>query len=256
MKNILIIEDEIIAARHLQRSLSLVEPGCHIIDTIQSIEEGVEFFKQFSPPNCCSDPYPDLCFMDVHLADGLAFHIFDSVSINCPIVFTTAYDQYALRAFKVNSIDYLLKPIGVDDLRHALEKLDNLSSPLRPVPGAALAQAVKHYQSHFLIPVLDKLVPVEVNQVACLYIEDKLTHAILLDGRQQTIDKPLDLIMDQLDPALFFRANRQYIVAHRAIKEISVWPIGKLALTLSVATPSRIVVSKARVPEFKNWYIQ
>ena len=120
----------------------------------------------------------------------------------------------------------------------------------------ALATSLKHYRSHFLIPVLDKLVPVEISQMACLYIEDKLTRAILLNGQQYTIDSPLALIMAQLDPSLFFRANRQYIVAHRAIKEISVWPIGKLALTLAVATPDRIIISKARVPEFKTWYTQ
>ena len=254
MKNILIIEDEIVAAQHLQRTLAQISPQFHVLAIIQSIEESIEYFKHFDAPT--TTPYPDLCFMDIHLADGLAFHIFDQVEITCPIIFTTAYDQYALQAFKVNSIDYLLKPIGQDDLRRALNKLDSLTTPPPPVPVAALASSLKHYRSHFLIPVLDKLVPIEISQIACLYIEDKLTRAILLSGQQHTIDKPLDLIMEQLDPALFFRANRQYIVAHRAIKEISVWPIGKLALTLAVPTPDRIIISKARVPDFKTWYTQ
>ena len=254
MKKILIIEDEVIAAQHLQRTLSQLLPHFTLLGILQSIEESVEYFKQLEVT--ASAPYPDLCFMDIHLADGLAFHIFDQVKINCPIIFTTAYDEYALQAFKVNSVDYLLKPIGQDDLRHALTKLENLTSPPPPLPVEALATSLKHYRSHFLIPVLDKLVPVEISQMACLYIEDKLTRAILLNGQQYTIDSPLDLIMEQLDPSLFFRANRQYIVAHRAIKEISVWPIGKLALTLAVATPDRIIISKARVPEFKTWYTQ
>ena len=253
MKNILIIEDEIVAAQHLQRTLAQLSPQFNVLAVIQSIEESVEYFSNSTPSS--ADPYPDLCFMDIHLADGLAFHIFGQVDITCPIIFTTAYDQYALQAFKVNSIDYLLKPIGLDDLRRALDKLENLTSP-PPVPAAALASSFKHYRSHFLIPHLDKLVPVEISQIACLYIEDKLTRVLLLGGQQHTIDKPLDLIMEQLDPALFFRANRQYIVAHRAIKEISVWPIGKLALTLAVPTPDRIIISKARVPEFKTWYTQ
>ena len=254
MKNILIIEDEIVAAQHLQRTLAQLSPQFNVLAAIQPIEESAEYFSNSTPSS--ADSYPDLCFMDIHLADGLAFHIFDQVDITCPIIFTTAYDQYALQAFKVNSIDYLLKPIGLDDLRRALDKLENLTSPPPPVPAAALASSFKHYRSHFLIPHLDKLVPVEISQIACLYIEDKLTRALLLGGQQHTIDKPLDLIMEQLDPALFFRANRQYIVAHRAIKEISVWPIGKLALTLAVPTPDRIIISKARVPEFKTWYTQ
>lgn len=248
MKHILIIEDESIAAQHLERTLHDVIPDAQVDSILQSIEESVEYFK--------GGAHPDLVFLDIHLADGLSFRIFDSISIDCPIVFTTAYDQYALQAFKVNSIDYLLKPIGLDDLRRALDKLENLTSPPPPIPIAALASSLKHYRSHFLIPHLDKLVPVEISQIACLYIEDKLTRAILLGGQQHTIDKPLDLIMEQLDPDLFFRANRQYIVAHRAIKEISVWPIGKLALTLAVPTPDRIIISKARVPEFKTWYTQ
>lgn len=248
MKNILIVEDENIAAQHLQRLVAELLPDAHILATLQSIEESIEYLQQ--------QPSPDLILLDIHLADGLSFRIFDHVQPHCPIIFTTAYDQYALQAFKVNSIDYLLKPIGQDDLRRALDKLESLTAPPPPVPVAALASSLKHYRSHFLIPLLDKLVPVEISQIACLYIEDKLTRVLLMGGQQHIIDKPLDLIMEQLDPALFFRANRQYIVAHRAIKEISVWPIGKLALTLAVPTPDRIIISKARVPEFKTWYTQ
>lgn len=256
MKNILIIEDEIIAAQHLERILALAEPGCRIIATIQSIEESIEFFRQFPARSSPAGPYPDLCFMDIHLADGLAFHIFDSVEIACPIIFTTAYDQYALQAFKVNSIDYLLKPIGVDDLRHALDKLASLKSTPDTSSYRAVAQSMKQYQSHFLIPVRDKLIPVDTGEIACLHIEDKVCRAFLVDGRQFTVDKPLDLVMEQLDPSFFFRANRQYVVAHRAIRDISVWPVGKLALTLVVPTPDRIIVSRARVPEFKSWFTQ
>ena len=252
MKNILIIEDEIVAAQHLQRTLAQLSPRFNILAVIQSIEESVEYFSNLTSPSAA--PYPDLCFMDIHLADGLAFHIFDQVNITCPIIFTTAYDQYALQAFKVNSIDYLLKPIGLDDLRRALDKLENLTSPPPPIPIAALASSLKHYRSHFLIPHLDKLVPVEISQIACLYIEDKLTRAILLGGQQHTIDKPLDLIMEQLDPDLFFRANRQFIVSRDAIKDVSIWFGNKLAINLNVEVPEKIIVSKARVAEFKCWF--
>ena len=244
--NIIIIEDEEIAVRNLQRLLAEELPDATVTAILPSIEESVEYLQQ--------QPAPDLVFMDVHLADGISFRIFDTVDIACPIIFTTAYDQYALDAFRVNSIDYLLKPISRGDLHHAIQKLSSLSGNAQQTSvGKLLSQQVS-YKSHFLIPVRDKLIPIDVKQIACLYLEDKITRAILFDGRQQIFDRPLDVIMEQLNPDLFFRANRQYIVAHSAIQEISIWPISKLALTLSVQTPDRIIVSKARVPEFKQWY--
>lgn len=245
MKNILIIEDEQIAAQHLQRLLLQLLPDAHILATLQSIEESVEYLQQHSTP--------DLILLDIHLADGLSFRIFDHITPPCPVIFTTAYDQYALQAFKVNSIDYLLKPINRDELQRALDKLHTLSSP-SPSQLASLSSSLRHYRTHFLIPMRDKLIPVDISQIACLFLEDKITRAILLDGHHQIIDHPLDYIMDQLDPNLFFRANRQYIIAHRAISEIALWPISKLLITLSVPTPDRIIIPKARVSEFKQWY--
>lgn len=252
MKHIVIIEDESIAAQHLERMLHAVLPDAVVAATLQSIEESVEYFTKL---HATAAAMPDIVFMDIHLADGLSFRIFDHVDIPSPIIFTTAYDQYALDAFKVNSIDYLLKPIGQDDLRHALDKLSTLTSDNRQ-QAIQLSQAFRHYRSHFLIPVRDKLVPLDVSQIACLYLEDKISRAILFDGTRQALDCPLDTLMEQLDPTLFFRANRQYIVAHKAIKEISLWPIGKLALTLQVDTPDRIIVSRAKAPEFKQWFTQ
>ena len=328
MTDIIIVEDEAIAAQHLQRILqdifeetengkrraengefpvvpessqfSVLSSQLHFT-ILQSIEETVDYFSnkrrtesgerrtelpnsevlssQFSVLNC---PKPDLVFMDFHLADGLATHIFEHTSIPCPVIFTTAYDQYALDAFRAGGIDYLLKPIDHDAVRHALEKISKIenwkkkresktpngaengerrteSGELGAAPGqfsvlSSQFPTPKTYPSHFLIPLRNKLIPVEVRQIACIHLEDKITRAILYDGRQQIIDRPLDALMDQLDPAVFFRANRQYIVAHRAIDDIAVWPISKLAVTLSVATPERIIISKARVHEFKQWY--
>lgn len=243
---IVIIEDEQIAARNLQRLLADELPSATVAAILPSIEESVEYLQQ--------QPSPDLLFMDIHLADGISFRIFDTVNITCPIIFTTAYDEYALDAFRVNGIDYLLKPISRDDLHHAISKLASLSQALSHSATQSLSHLATNYKSHFLIPLRDKLIPIDVKQIACLYLEDKITRVILFDGRQQIFDHPLDVIMEQLNPDLFFRANRQYIVAHSAIQEISVWPISKLALTLSVHTPDRIIVSKARVPEFKQWY--
>ncbi len=292
MTDIIIVEDEAIAAQHLQRILQEIIPDANIVTVLQSIEETVDYFK-------AATSTPNLVFMDFHLADGLATHIFEHVSIPCPVVFTTAYDEYALDAFRAGGVDYLLKPIDHDAVRHALEKISRLASrkwkaesgkwkaesekendesivfnssnsfnstnTTKQSSNQAITDDVissfqaplstpKNYPSHFLIPVRNKLIPVEVRQIACIYLEDKITRAILYDGRQQIIDRPLDALMDQLDPSVFFRANRQYIVAHRAIDDIAVWPISKLAVTLCVATPERIIISKARVHEFKQWY--
>ena len=257
MKKTIIIEDEIIAAQNLKGMLADAVPGAEVLAVLRSIEESVEWFRQ--------NNIPDLVFMDIHLADGSAFHIFDQVSIDCPIIFTTAYDQYALQAFQVNSIDYLLKPIDKARLRQAIEKLQIL----RPETSdnaeerkqletllEMLRQEHRAYKSCFLVPVKDKLIPLPVQEIACFYVEDKVTRVLAADGRAFIFDKPLELLMEQLSPQLFFRANRQYIVARHAIADIAVWFGGKIRLTLVVPKAEKIVISKARVPEFKSWYTE
>ena len=254
MKKVVIIEDEAIAAQRLSHLLGEVSPESTVEQVLQSVEETVEWFS--------AHPFPDLVFMDIHLADGNAFRIFDKVSFPCPIIFTTAYDQYALQAFKVNSIDYLLKPIGKEDLQRALDKWAILSGNGNDTTGnqqldalvKMFSQQSQRYPSYFLIPVKDKLVPLAVNEIACFYLEDKVSRALTYPGKTVVIGKPLDVIAEQLDPGLFFRANRQFVVAHKAIESISMWFGGKLNLSLSVKVPERILISKARVPEFKEWY--
>lgn len=248
----LIIEDELIAAQNLQRLITNVAPDIEIVGTLQSVEETVEYFSR--PEKI------DVVFMDIHLADGLAFHIFDSVNIDCPIIFTTAYDQYALDAFKVNSIDYLLKPINKEDLIRAIDKLrrnmDNKAGTVGMEQIRSLMEMMQanKYKSYFLIQVRDKLVPLQVSDIAYIYLDDKLTRAVTFNGQSQILDKPLDAIFSQLDPTLFFRANRQYIISHKAVKDISIWPLSKLHITLSLPTPDKIIVSRARTAEFKDWY--
>ena len=197
-------------------------------------------------------------FMEIHLADGLAFRIFDKVKIEVPIIFTTAYDQYALDAFRVNGIDYLLKPINKEDLARAINKLDrydkseddgNLDNLV-----AMMSQQMHHYKSYFLIPQREKLVPLAVNTIAYLYIDDKMTRAVTFDNKQFYIDKPLDNIMSQLDPSKFFRANRQYILAHSAVESIQLWPLNKLYIQLRVSTPEKILIPRSRTSELKEWY--
>ncbi len=257
MKKVVIIEDEIIAAQNLKGMLADTMPEAGVLAVLRSIEESVEWFRLNSTP--------DLVFMDIHLADGSAFHIFDKVSINCPIIFTTAYDQYALQAFQVNGIDYLLKPIDKARLKQAIDKLNLLhheNSANREERKQMetllemLRQEHRTYKSCFLVPVKDKLMPLPIQEIACFYVEDKVTRVLATDGRAFIFDKPLDLLMEQLSPQTFFRANRQYIVARHAIADIAVWFGGKIRLTLAVPNAEKIVISKARVPEFKAWFTQ
>ena len=252
--NAIIIEDETVAAQSLQRLINELEPEITIIDTLQSIEDSVEWFEE--------NAMPDLVFMDIHLADGSSFAIFDKTEITCPIIFTTAYDEYALKAFEVNSIDYLLKPIGKEDLQRALNKFkaiapaldgtcndENLQGLIEQMNGKS-----KKYKSCFLLPERDKLVPLATKNIACICIDTKMVKITSLDGRSYFINQTLDDLMNQLDPNDFFRANRQYIIARSAVKDFSVWFGNKLVVNLTVDTPERIVISKAKVTEIKTWF--
>ena len=250
MMKAVIVEDERIAAQNLKRLLAEVDSDVTVAAVLQSVEETVEFFSQSNDI--------DLVFMDIHLADGLAFLIFDKVTINCPIVFTTAYDQYAIEAFKIGGIDYLLKPINKEDLARSVNRVRQRvsSAPLSKDTLAEMAEMLQphRYKSYFLIPVRDKLVPLKVDDIAYFYIDDKMTRAVTFDGTPHAIDKPLENILAQLDPARFFRANRQYIISHKAVKDISLWPLSKLYVSLSLPTPEKIIVPRARAGEFKDWY--
>jgi len=246
----LIIEDEIPASKHLQQVLDEVG-NITILGILESIAETIEWFG--------INQQPDIVFMDIHLADGLAFEIFNHININCPIVFTTAYDEYALKAFKVNSVDYLLKPIEVSDVREALKKIRILS--VKDDMHIALTNLLStfrkesKYKTHFLIPSKgDKLVPVQVTDLACFYIDAGSVKAFSFDGKTFRFDHTLDELIDMLNPEFFFRANRQYIVSRSAIKDIDIWFNSKLSINLKIQLPEKIIVSKARVTEFKTWF--
>lgn len=218
-----IIEDEKAAVRNLTSLLNEVKPEAEIIAILDSINSTIEWFG--------IHPMPELVFMDIHLADGSAFEIFDHISITCPIIFTTAYDEYALRAFKVNSIDYLLKPIGKEDIEHAFEKLDNLQDTI-PENGSRrenkeeellhLIHSLKkqeNYKTHFLIPIKgDKLLPVSIDMIQLFYIKDCQVKAVLTDGVEYNFSLTLDELVDCLNPSLFFRVNRQFLISREAIR--------------------------------------
>lgn len=249
-----IIEDEQIATQNLQRLLRETNPKIEVVRVLQSVEESVEFFGH--------NPDAELVFMDIHLADGLAFRIFDKVSINCPIIFVTAYDQYALNAFKVNGIDYILKPIRKEELNRALNKLELFSRDHgnfgrftdEQMKKLSSELGEKKYKSFFLIPMRDRLIPLDVNDIAYVYLDEKITRIVTFNNESHCVDKPLDTIYSQLNPEHFFRANRQYIIAHKAIESIKLWPLSKLNVGLGVNVPEKIIISRARSSEFKEWY--
>lgn len=245
---ILIIEDEDLAAQMLQKLIKEVEPEAEILAKLQSIEESVDWLG--------NNPMPDLMFADIHLADGSAFVIFENVNVTCPVVFTTAYDEYALKAFEVNSIDYLLKPINREELLRAFNKFNNfgMKSISSKIPLAGGDES-KKYKSYFLVPNRDRLIPMSINNIAYIYTGNKSVKVTMFDKSSFTLSLNMDEIMSQLDPTKFFRANRQFIVSKEAIKDLTVWFGSRLALNLKIETPEDVLVSKARVNEFKEWFM-
>lgn len=248
----LIIEDEIMAAKTLQKLLGEVSPETEIVAVLESIEDTVTWIEE--------NPMPDLMFMDIHLADGSSFAIFDQVDITCPVIFTTAYDEYALKAFEVNSIDYLLKPISKEALERAMRKYRMLDQGLQNDNSsnieALLTQLTQKnsYRRCFLLPERDKLVPLPTANIAYAYIEAKTVKLVSMEHKEYYLTQTLDDLMAQLDPKEFFRANRQFVISRSAVKDVSVWFGNKLAINLIMDTPEKIIVSKARVAEFKHWF--
>jgi DNA-binding LytR/AlgR family response regulator len=204
-----------------------------------------------------SHPAPDLIFMDIHLSDGSAFTLFQEMEVTVPIVFTTAYDQYALDAFTVNSVDYLLKPIKTSELTRALDKfkrwtqsdvMDYLQRMMKMRPAGS-----GNYTTSLLVPVKDKLVPVSMDDVVCIYSTDRKTQIYLKSGQMMLYSRSLDSIAGGLDPSKFFRANKQYIVARDCVKEIVVWFDSRLLVSMPIELPEPLFVSKNKAAEFKNW---
>ena len=249
IKRIVIVEDETAAAVNLRSMLATILPDAEIVEVLESVEEAVTFFG--------AGVDADVVFMYIHLADGDSFRIFQSVDIDIPIIFTTAYDQYALEAFKVNSIDYLLKPFKEEELQRAIDKLQRLTATERISDKERVTKMVVEASADTLNTILvrykDKIVPVSIDDIAFFYTFSERVTLTTLDGTTYPVDKTLETLTQQLDTTKFFRANRQFIVSRKAVKDIAVWFGSRLALNLHVETPERIIISKARVPEFKRW---
>jgi DNA-binding LytR/AlgR family response regulator len=250
---ILIIEDEQLAADKLIKLIHQCDSGIEILDQLETIEDSVEWFA--------NQAAPDLLFLDIHLADGLSFEIFEQVSVQCPIIFTTAYDQYAIRAFKTKSIDYLLKPVKLSDLKQALEKYKDLfghqNTPDFSEEMHALASLIKKreqsYKSRFLVKVGNVIKTIPVEEIAYFFFEDRTTLLMTKDKHKYPVKHTLDELEEILDPHQFNRANRQFIISIDAIHKIHPWFKGRLKLDLTPSQSIDLVVSSEKTKHFKEW---
>ena len=247
---VLIIEDETAAAQNLQTILRSVVTDVQVLDVIDTVEDSIEWFK--------SNDMPDIVFMDIQLSDGESFKIFDSVNITCPVIFATAYDQYALKAFKVNSIDYLLKPINEAEVLRAVEKWRMLTGADRNSYSArveSVATEQRQMRQTFLVRFRDKIIPLHHHSIAFCYTAEERVYAYGYNAERYPMEYTLEALQGMLSPQMFYRANRQFIIAREAVSDISVWFGSRLAVGLKVETPEKIIVSKARVPDFKQWLV-
>lgn len=248
--NCLIIEDEKIAAKRLMDIIHKCDNSIDVLDVIQSVKKSIEWFQSNK------NNLPNLIFMDIQLADGLSFEIFENTEISAPVIFTTAYDEYALKAFKVNSIDYLLKPIDEKELCTAIDKFKQ-SHVAQSVPNYVfdnvLKQLTNNYKSKFVIKVGEHIKVISINDVQCFYSMEKSTFLQNDKGRDFAISHSLDQLEELLDPKKFFRISRKYIISFEAIKDIVSYSNSRLLLKLKHETDDELIVSRERVQSFRNW---
>ncbi len=248
---VLLIEDEEAAAARMEKLLRQLDPAITILAVTDSIESSVNWLKQ--------NPAPDLIFSDIHLADGSSFEIFKEVEITAPIVFTTAFDQYALEAFKVNSIDYLLKPVKPAELEKSLEKWKKLhAQPKVPVIDYnQLLKALKPVQNNFQKRMVIRYGPhiktVEVDDVAYFFTQEKVAFLCTFEGKKLPVDATLDELEHLLDPAVFFRINRQFIINVKAIGSMISYSKSRVKVELNPPSEIETIVSTERSATFKNW---
>lgn len=248
--DILIIEDENPASKRLTQLILQQRPQAKIVEVIDSVEGAATWFNTFDAP--------DLVFMDIQLSDGLSFDIFSRAEVPAPVIFTTAYDQYTLKAFKVNSVDYLLKPIDPEELEQAFEKFDRLHRQIPAYDQGAIAQVLasitqKEYKSRFLVKVGQQLTYIPVTEVSYFYSEDGIVHALCKNGKRHILDYTLDQLQSVVDPATFFRVNRKIIISVDSIHKIHSYFNSRLKLELLPRTQMETIVSRDRVNDFKAW---
>lgn len=248
---ILIIEDEEPAYRRLQKMLKELEPGHILLNQIVSVSSAVKWFKE--------NDEPDLIISDIQLSDGISFEIFKQVDLKCPVIFTTAYDQYAIEAFKVNSIDYLLKPVKKEELEKAVAKFKALT-PATAAPAIdinkllqSLQPAGTEYKKRFVVRYGEHIKTIDIEEVVYFYTEDKATFLCTKDARRFVVDFNLDTLESILDPKVFFRINRQYIISIHSIAEMFAYSKSRVLIKLNPPSKHETIVSTERSADFKHW---
>ena len=249
MMKAVIIEDEQSAVLNLEFLLQSIDANIQIVATIDTVTDAIDFFQK-------ENGY-DIVFMDIHLADGNSFEIFKAAKPKSPIIFTTAYDQYAIKAFKVNSIDYLLKPIQDSELRNAIEKFKQTQLPIFNQQMQGLFNLIqsqkKSYRQSYLVQKGDTLTPVASNDFAFFYIQNGIVRGTTIKNVSYHLDGKLEDLENELNPQKFYRANRQYLVQRSAIKNLSIYFNGRLIVNVLPKAKEQIIVSKANAPKFKAW---
>ena len=251
--NILIFEDEKLASERLVEILKEIKPTLIVLDCVRSVEAGLMWLKNHDEP--------DLIISDIQLLDGTSFEIFSQVPVKCPVIFTTAYDQYAIKAFEVNSIDYLLKPIQQEKLKLAIEKAEEKeSSPDASINIEQIKELIQggktEYKSRFLIKVGQRIRAVPVEKIAYFFTRDKLTYVVTFEQNKYPLDHTLEEVDGMLDPKNFFRINRKFIVHFNSVKDIHPYFKGRLKLGLSPEIDEEIIISTEKTPSFKRWLDQ
>jgi len=244
---VIILEDENRAVNHLKRLINEVAPGMEIVGVFETVREATVFLEQ--------EPPVDLIFSDVQLADGISFEIFSKVHIDCPIIFTTAYDTYAIEAFKTNGIDYLLKPLEGERLRKAVEKVKHFTSNigLENLMKLRMESGSKSVKSRFMVKVGEKIRTIKVEDILAFYSFEKTSYLHTSANRDYIIDYSLEELENMLDENRFFRISRKYIVSIEDCSQIIAWSNSRLKINIEGIDDQKIVVARERVREFKNW---
>jgi DNA-binding LytR/AlgR family response regulator len=250
--NVVIIEDEHLTAQRIAMLLGEIDPGIRVLTVIDSVKRAVEWFR--------GNEKPALVLMDIQLADGLSFEIFDAIAIEVPVIFITAFQEYAIKAFKVNSVDYLLKPVSEADLRNALDKFRRYFNQELSFPaiGGDLLRNIREmisrpYKSRFMVRVADHIKTVDMEDILYFYSLQKGTYLHSSDNRNYVIDYTLGRLEELLDPLLFHRINRRYLISHRAITDLITLSSSKLKVKLMHSDDDGIYISRERVGSIKEW---
>jgi DNA-binding LytR/AlgR family response regulator len=248
---VVIVEDEHLTAQRLEGMLKKYDASIEVLAELPSVAEAVEWFK--------SNPDPDLAFMDIHLEDGQSFSIYEQINLQVPVIFTTAYDEYTIKAFKVNSVDYLMKPLNYDELVQAIEKYKRIHSQPQQQPDGlktllqSLHKKEPEYKDRFLVSIGSRLRTIETSEINYFFSAEKITFLVTKDNQRFPIDYSLDKLALLLNPKEYYRVNRQMMVKLPAITNIHVYPKGKIKLDLAPAMKEEVFVSMDKVVEFKDW---